>query len=221
MKIYAVSDIHGHFSSALRHRRQIMRLHPDIVIIIGDIVHFGSMEQVSAILKYFVFDDIKTYFIPGNCDPREILQVKEIKGVKNFHNSYFEIGPYTFVGFGGSNKTPFNTLIEFEDEAIYNNIAKILNLLKEKENLILVTHAPPANTKIDLTFMHQHVGSMAIRRIIEEYEPILSLHGHIHEAQGHDYLKSTLLINPGPASRGFYANIEITDSNVDFKIERV
>ncbi|MGQ4832324.1 MAG: metallophosphoesterase family protein [Candidatus Asgardarchaeia archaeon] len=220
MRIYAISDIHGHFSAALKHRKKIIKLHPDIVIILGDIVHFGTMEQVSAILKYFSFEDIPTFFIPGNCDPRELLNVDEIKKVKNLHRKYTRIEQYTFVGFGGSNITPFNTLIEFDENTILEELDQLLSALDKRSNIILATHAPPFNTKVDLTFMHQHVGSKAVRQIIEKYEPILSLHGHIHEAQGYDYLKNTLLLNPGPASRGFYTIIEIENTNIDFKIER-
>ena len=41
------------------------------------------------------------------------------------------------------------------------------------------------------------VGSTAVRRIIEEYQPVLSVHGHIHESGGERKIGKTLCINPG------------------------
>lgn len=49
------------------------------------------------------------------------------------------------------------------------------------EKLILVSHAPPFDTCCDYTRNDQHVGSRAVRKFIENYQPLLTLHGHIHE----------------------------------------
>lgn len=67
---------------------------------------------------------------------------------------------------------------------------------------ILVSHAPPFNTNLDLLPDGRHVGSEAVRRFITQRQPILSLHGHFHESplvSGHftDRLNATLCANPG------------------------
>lgn len=49
------------------------------------------------------------------------------------------------------------------------------------QNTIYIMHAPPDNTCLDITYANTHVGSMAIRKFIEERQPYLTLHGHIHE----------------------------------------
>ena len=41
------------------------------------------------------------------------------------------------------------------------------------------------------------LGSTAVRRIIEDYEPVLSVHGHIHESGGERRIGKTLCVNPG------------------------
>ena len=41
------------------------------------------------------------------------------------------------------------------------------------------------------------VGSTAVRRIIEDYQPVLTIHGHIHESGGERKIGDTLAINPG------------------------
>jgi len=41
------------------------------------------------------------------------------------------------------------------------------------------------------------VGSTAVRTFVEKHQPLLGLHGHIHECKGVDRIGRTLIINPG------------------------
>jgi Icc-related predicted phosphoesterase len=43
----------------------------------------------------------------------------------------------------------------------------------------------------------ESVGSEAVRRVIERHQPMLSLHGHIHESRGAIKIGRTLCVNPG------------------------
>jgi hypothetical protein len=64
-------------------------------------------------------------------------------------------------------------------------IEKDLGRLLQKakiEKTILVSHAPPKNTALDLTAANEHVGSDALRKLIEEKKPCLVLSSHVHEA---------------------------------------
>jgi Icc-related predicted phosphoesterase len=80
------------------------------------------------------------------------------------------------------------------------------------ERTILNLHCPPFGSGLDdapglddnLKPKHgghapEPVGSTAVREAIEETRPVLSLHGHIHEARGHTRIGPTLCINPGSA----------------------
>jgi uncharacterized protein len=59
-------------------------------------------------------------------------------------------------------------------------------------HLILVAHSPPYQTALDRAALDGkmidhcpldvHVGSIAIRRFIEKRQPLLTLHGHVHES---------------------------------------
>ena len=67
---------------------------------------------------------------------------------------------------------------------------------------VAVIHAPPFNTRCDVLFDGQHIGSKAVRRWIERNQPLLTLHGHIHESPKlsgsfFDRIGSTTVINPG------------------------
>ncbi len=69
---------------------------------------------------------------------------------------------------------------------------------------ILVAHAPPWGCGLDRSSLGVHGGSRAVRRWIEEWQPLLTLHGHIHESpylSGHwaEYIGGTICINPGAA----------------------
>lgn len=77
----------------------------------------------------------------------------------------------------------------------YDTIAKDLTMLSQgmvAERSIFLFHSPPYQTKLDRAALdHQfidhvpldvHVGSIAIRRFLEAFQPRLSLHGHIHES---------------------------------------
>ena len=122
-------------------------------------------------------------------------------------------------GFGGSNPTPFNTPLEFEEIQIYDEAKKALESIKDEKITLFITHAPPYGTKTDLLPSGEHVGSESIRRIIEELQPTLNICGHIHEARGTDKIGETIIINPGELSDGYACLITISDSKDKEEIE--
>ena len=150
---------------------------------------------------------VKLYVIPGNDDPQPIADLINKGGWSNIVPSdekAVDIGGYQLVGFGYSNPTPWNTPRELSEDEIYRRVSRILNGLNPAKTILMI-HAPPFNTLIDqapqLTkdlkpivrggeVLMTHVGSSAVRRIIEEFRPIMGLHGHIHESGGVDYIKA-------------------------------
>jgi Icc-related predicted phosphoesterase len=82
---------------------------------------------------------------------------------------------------------------DFDPE--YSNIKEDLVYLTREENLsnsVFLFHSPPYNTSLDRAALDGkmvdhvpldvHVGSIAIQRFIEERQPLVTLHGHVHEA---------------------------------------
>lgn len=74
---------------------------------------------------------------------------------------------------------------------------------------IYVCHTPPYDTGLD-QMRHKHVGSRALRAFIEQYQPLLTLHGHIHEApqlsgRYAEQLGHTWCVNPGHSQQHFHA----------------
>ncbi len=80
------------------------------------------------------------------------------------------------------------------------------------DRTVLVTHAPPHETHLDVLYDGRHIGSKAIRRFIEMAQPPLSLHGHIHESPRRsgsmvDSIGKTICVNPGSSLGGLRAVI--------------
>jgi Icc-related predicted phosphoesterase len=76
----------------------------------------------------------------------------------------------------------------------------------EADRIIAVMHCPPHDTRCDVLFNGEHIGSRAIRRWIERTQPLLTLHGHIHESPRmsgsfSDRLGKTVVVNPGASGR--------------------
>ncbi|MFW5990960.1 MAG: metallophosphoesterase family protein [Candidatus Nanoarchaeia archaeon] len=65
-----------------------------------------------------------------------------------------------------------------DNDSIENDMS---GLFESPQNTIYVFHAPPFKTKLDIVYSKEHVGSRALRNAIEKYQPLLTLHGHIHE----------------------------------------
>ena len=106
----------------------------------------------------------------------------------------------------------FEVLQDFETYLdSHPTIEEELNLLPigEPQRTIGVIHCPPYRTRCDVLSSGQHIGSEALRRWIGRVQPLLTLHGHIHESPHIsgafcDRLGATTIVNPGadPAGRG-------------------
>ncbi len=98
---------------------------------------------------------------------------------------------------------------DIEYQTIQDDLEKLAGE-NELSRSIFLFHSPPYNTHLDRAALDGklidhvpldvHVGSIAIRRFIEERQPAISLHGHIHESSsitGHwkEKLGNTLMIN--------------------------
>ena len=110
------------------------------------------------------------------------------------------------------NSTPWSTPRECPDEELMSKLQKEFDRVETYDNLICNFHAPPYGTRIDLapklddkqkvkvrygTPDMVHVGSKSVRATIEKYQPMLGLHGHIHESAGIEYIGKTVCVNSG------------------------
>ncbi|MCL4388711.1 hypothetical protein M1408_02700, partial [Candidatus Marsarchaeota archaeon] len=160
----------------------------------------------------------KLFLIPGNDDYEEVAQyIKKNSDdiVTEFDKKIVDMDGYELLGYGYSNKTPWNTPRERDESTIQKELSA-LSSKADSSKAIYVIHVPPFDTKIDLApeltsdmkqkvssgYMHMRpVGSTAVRKVLEEMQPIAGLHGHIHESSGRDVIKGSggevPVFNPG------------------------
>ena len=86
------------------------------------------------------------------------------------------------------------------------------------DNLILILHNPPKDTKCDMLPNGIHVGSEQIRQFIEKTKPLAVITGHIHEGRAIDSIGDTTIINAGPLNEGNYAWLTVEKDNGAWKV---
>ncbi|MEM0371183.1 MAG: metallophosphoesterase [Ignisphaera sp.] len=220
MKILAISDIHGYVDLL----RTLLEKEPgiDVVVFSGDIAPYQAPFKTLDLIKRAI-DIVKIYRIelfiavPGNIDIADHYNKIVDNVFINLHKRFIEYREYIFMGLGGSNKTPFRSLFELQDEDIEKMLMDIYNKLKNAKTsskLILVTHVPPYKTNCDRVYTGENVGSPALRRFIEIAKPLATFCGHIHESRCVDRINETIVINPGPLSKGFYTIVDIDSSEI-------
>jgi Icc-related predicted phosphoesterase len=157
--------------------------------------------------------DVTAYVMPGNDDPwgiDEALVGRE--KVVACDDKVVRVGEHELLSLGWSNETPWHTARELDEDGLYARIKKLAEQLERPQTAIFNIHVPPYNSGLDtateldetlkpvLVGGQAHeipVGSTAVRRLIEEYQPALALHGHIHESRGIVGIGRTICINPG------------------------
>jgi Icc-related predicted phosphoesterase len=205
MKILCIADIHGYTDGVISTRNYAVENDVDYIFLMGDYsVGFKDPKQNLTDIEYvldFLKDDAGLYALPGNCDQLGVISIIEKHG-ESLHEKTVELDGISFIGFGGSNSTPFATPTEHTEEEIYDKLSKLYMKAKSK-TVILVTHFPPKDTKCDRIPSGAHVGSTSLRRFIEEKKPHACVCSHIHESGGQeDQIGQTKIINVGMLSHG-------------------
>jgi Icc-related predicted phosphoesterase len=153
------------------------------------------------------------YVIPGNDDPWAIDAVLESgTSVDACDESVRMVGSHEMVSFGFSNRTPWHTPRELDEDEIYTRLKRLADQVENPGSAIFNIHVPPRDSSLDTAYEvndelryvtkggrpHEvATGSSAVRQILEEEQPLLSLHGHIHESKGVTAIGRTVAINPG------------------------
>jgi uncharacterized protein len=158
---------------------------------------------------------IKCYVQPGNDDEFEIDALFEgCANVVNPEGKVIQIDEnYTMISTGYGNVTPWRCPRDVSEERLKTIIDAMAGQIEDFGHAIFNFHCPPHNTVLDLAPQLDDqmrptlelggkphmvpVGSQAIRDAIDKYQPLLGLHGHIHESRGSQKLGRTTCLNPG------------------------
>jgi len=215
MKIIIIADIHGYNEDISNFFKKIKTEDADLIICPGDFTDMFNTETgftqenvAEMILQKLLAYNRPLLCVPGNHDPYEILDVFDDYGV-NLHNKTKRIGDFKFIGWGGA-ATPFRTIFEPTEEETADALKRMGEHIDNKT--ILVLHNPPKGTKLDEAPDGKHVGSDAVRKFIEEKQPLLVISAHIHEQQGTDKIGKTTIFYPGPFFNGNYGTVKINNN---------
>lgn len=119
---------------------------------------------------------------------------------------------HEMISWGYSNITPWHSHREMTEDQLAAALRGMAGQLRAPERAIVNVHVPPYGSGLDdapvlderlqvQTVMGQvkfaPAGSTAVRDFLAETQPLLGLHGHIHEASGTRRIGRTLAINPG------------------------
>lgn len=101
---------------------------------------------------------------------------------------------------------PHKISLHDREDCIEKDISDIFYRV-DPQKTILVAHCPPHNTALDTMAHNRHTGSKALAKIIRRQQPLLTLHGHIHECVKEsgtfmEMIGKTVCINPGNDHRG-------------------
>ncbi len=210
MRILIASDHHGSLRSVEETAIKVREVQADLTVICGDITNFGSPNIAEKLIHPLTELQTPVLFVPGNCDPPSLADLN-LRNVHSIHGRCKVYGSLAFIGVGGCPITPFHTLFEMSESEIMDILAQSVRNCPNNYPLIVVSHFPPKDTRLDLTYTNKHVGSLSLRFFIEERKPSLVLCGHIHEARGVDRIGETLIVNPGPAKHGCCAIVNINE----------
>jgi Icc-related predicted phosphoesterase len=156
--------------------------------------------------------DLRVFAAPGNDDQFEVDAIIRNSGVVTLaEGQIIELDKHhEMISSGWSNLTPWHTYREENEDQLAVRYEAMTGKLKHPKNAVFNIHVPPFASNLDEApeldenlrpkyagNALKPVGSTALRTAIEKHQPLLGLHGHIHEGRGSSRIGRTLCINPG------------------------
>jgi Icc-related predicted phosphoesterase len=159
------------------------------------------------------------YVTGGNDDDPEVLSAIKRANTQSFFACESEVvqvsANHSMISVGYSTPTPWKTPREITDEKLSEMIEEMVVRVTDLSHAIFNFHDPPVDSSLDTCPMLDWskdppepiiqagqtvlygAGSKSVRKAIEKYQPMLGLHGHIHESQSVAKIGRTTCINPG------------------------
>ena len=196
MKLLAFTDLHGDEKIIKELIVKAKKTKPDFLVCAGDISEFGA--KLENILKKFETVGIPMLLIPGNHEDPHCLKESSSKFeyIIYLNEGSYEVDDYVFFGYGDG-------VFDKEDKYFERLAKRFAKTIDKNKKFILLVHAPPHKTKLDLLPMMGHSGNKSIKKFIVSERPHLVICGHLHENFGtiDKVGKRSVLINPGPKGK--------------------
>ena len=156
--------------------------------------------------------EVRCFIMPGNDDEPALDSALGSELVENPDGRVVTFEGYQMLSSCWANATPWESPRETDEEHLAEIFNHIAQRLAPGVPTIFNLHVPPFGSGLDTAFELDAdfnvitsagqpktipVGSQAVRTLIESHEPLLALHGHIHESKNVVRIGNTLCINPG------------------------
>jgi Icc-related predicted phosphoesterase len=180
---------------------------------------------------------VRCIITPGNDDPKAIDPVlKSAPRIESPEAELVELGPVLMASCGDVTPTPWNTEREYPEEELGRRLEAILDPAPAGSKVVVNFHCPPYGTGLDFAAELDSdlrpvirggrpsiipVGSKAVRDVIKKYQPVVGLHGHIHESRAAQKVGTSMCLNPGSdysadVLRGAIVDFAQDGSYIDF-----
>jgi Icc-related predicted phosphoesterase len=133
--------------------------------------------------------------------------------IENPDGAVLDLGDgFQIMGIGYGNPTPWHCPRDIPEADLAAKIAEVADVVERPSRAIFSLHVPPYGSGLDFAPQLDDelrmvmsgagprmipVGSTAVRDAIMRYQPMLALHGHIHESRGIRRLGHSAVANPG------------------------
>jgi Icc-related predicted phosphoesterase len=179
--------------------------------------------------------------MPGNDDDKGVdAIIARSSYVTNPVGKVINLDEYhEMISFDYANPTPWHTPREWSEEEYYEHIKASASQLKQVQRAVFMIHVPPYDSGLDTApeldkdmrprvtmgdVLRIPVGSTGVRRAIQELQPLVSIHGHVHEAPGQGKIGRTTCFNAGSEAnqgilRGFVFDLGKDKLERSFRVQ--
>ena len=205
MRIAYVVDVHDRFEAVPEALAGVGPL--DVLLVGGDLTTFGSPADAERAIELWRPLASRLLAVAGNMDSPAIDERLAALGV-SFDGRGTVIDDVGFAGVSAAPLSPLHTPYELSEDELRRRCETGLGEVRRARIRIFCPHAPPFDTACDRLRSGEHVGSSAVRQVVEREQPDLVLCGHIHESRGADEIGTSRVVNPGPVAAGHFVLVE-------------
>ncbi|HYZ29639.1 MAG TPA: hypothetical protein VE570_11315 [Thermoleophilaceae bacterium] len=201
--------------------------------VISDVVQRELERWMTIADEKLARSDVRCLVMPGNDDEFEIDPILDhARQVENPDGKVVAIDGYQVLSSAWANPTPWDSPRELPEDELERKLEQMAGELDGDAPTIFNLHCPPYDSGLDMAPQLTDelrvvtkggeqvlvpVGSRAVRALIERHQPLLGLHGHVHESRNAATIGRTLCVNPGSA----YAEGVIDGVLVDLDGDRI
>ena len=201
--------------------------------VISEVIQRELKRWIEIADEKLALAQVRCLVMPGNDDEFEIDPIlARSQRIDNPDGKVVQVDGYQVLSSAWANPTPWDSPRELPEEDLERKLEQLTSELNPDVPAIFNLHCPPFNSGLDMAPQLTEdfrvvrkggeqvlapVGSKAVRAVIERHQPLLGLHGHIHESRNAVNIGRTLCLNPGSV----YSEGVIDGVIVDLEDERV